>query len=393
MFGGGNPAHIPQMQETFRAEMEHIVGSPKLFSSTIGDYDPPQGNVAFIDAFVNYLNRIYDWWLKHENVATTNGAQKWFFTLFNLLAGETTDGKRKKILFPLSPEYIGYEDQWLSPDMFVSCRPHITELPNNQFKYDVDFDALEIWDDIGAICVSRPTNPTGNVITDEELAQLSALAKQHNIPLIIDNAYGEPFPNIIFTDANLVWDEHIILTFSLSKIGLPTMRCGMIVANADIIRKVSAVNAITNLSGNRMGQTMMLRLLEGDSVTMLARDVIKPYYQVRCDRVVDAFLTIWGEEIEYRIHKPEWSLFVRIWLPKAQQLMEDDTKWSNVFYQKCKDRGLLIVPWHYFFPWLPKQWRDHMYECFRMSYAVPEEKIPTGVQIMKEVVQEIEGGR
>lgn len=48
------------------------------------------------------------------------------------------------------------------------------------------------------ICVSRPTNPTGNVITDEELLKLDALANQHGIPLVIDNAYGVPFPGIIF---------------------------------------------------------------------------------------------------------------------------------------------------------------------------------------------------
>ncbi|MEA7931692.1 aminotransferase class I/II-fold pyridoxal phosphate-dependent enzyme, partial [Salmonella enterica subsp. enterica serovar Montevideo] len=41
-----------------------------------------------------------------------------------------------------------------------------------------------------------PTNPTGNVITDEELMKLDRLANQHNIPLVIDNAYGVPFPGI-----------------------------------------------------------------------------------------------------------------------------------------------------------------------------------------------------
>ena len=44
------------------------------------------------------------------------------------------------------------------------------------------------------ICVSRPTNPTGNVITDEELMKLDLLAQQRDIPLVIDNAYGVPFP-------------------------------------------------------------------------------------------------------------------------------------------------------------------------------------------------------
>ena len=43
----------------------------------------------------------------------------------------------------------------------------------------MDFDALESLPElkagkIGAICCSRPTNPTGNVLTDGEMAQLGA---------------------------------------------------------------------------------------------------------------------------------------------------------------------------------------------------------------------------
>ena len=57
------------------------------------------------------------------------------------------------------------------------------------------------------MCVSRPTNPTGNVLTDTEIQKLSKIAQDYDIPLFIDNAYGLPWPNIIFTDeATPYWD-------------------------------------------------------------------------------------------------------------------------------------------------------------------------------------------
>lgn len=96
------------------------------------------------------------------------------------------------MLFPLAPEYIGYADSGLEEDLFVSARPNIELLPEGQFKYHVDFEHLRIGEETGMICVSRPTNPTGNVITDEELMKLDTLANQHGIPLVIDNAYGVP---------------------------------------------------------------------------------------------------------------------------------------------------------------------------------------------------------
>ena len=82
--------------------------------------------------------------------------------------------------------------------MFVANKPTIEMLPDGQFKYHVDFEHLTIGDDIGAICVSRPTNPTGNVITDDEVKKLDALAKNMISPLIIDNAYGMPFRGLFF---------------------------------------------------------------------------------------------------------------------------------------------------------------------------------------------------
>ncbi len=89
----------------------------------------------------------------------------------------------------------------LDEDLFISARPNTIELlPEGQFKYHVDFEHLPMNDDVGLICVSRPTNPTGNVITDDELLQLDALAQRHEVPLLIDNAYGVPFPGIIFSD-------------------------------------------------------------------------------------------------------------------------------------------------------------------------------------------------
>ena len=68
------------------------------------------------------------------------------------------------------------------------------------------------------------------------MARLEAIAKRFDIPLIIDNAYGMPFPNIIYSQATLNWNEQIILCFSPSKIGLPGVRTGVVVANPQVVK-------------------------------------------------------------------------------------------------------------------------------------------------------------
>ncbi|WP_164088299.1 aminotransferase class I/II-fold pyridoxal phosphate-dependent enzyme, partial [Stenotrophomonas maltophilia] len=69
----------------------------------------------------------------------------------------------------------------------------------------------------------------------------------HDIPLIIDNAYGVPFPGIIFSQATPHWNDNTILCMSLSKLGLPGARCGIIIANEELITAITNVNGIISL--------------------------------------------------------------------------------------------------------------------------------------------------
>ncbi|UCF16732.1 MAG: aminotransferase class I/II-fold pyridoxal phosphate-dependent enzyme, partial [Phycisphaerales bacterium] len=230
MLGGGNPAHIPQVQKSFRASMENLLRDGDKFERTISSYGPPGGDQEFIEAVCNLLRAEFGWNIQRKNIALTDGSQTAFFILFNIFAGAFEDGTHRKILFPLVPEYIGYCDVGIAKDLFVSYKPQIEHIDDHIFKYHIDFDRIEIGDDIGAICVSRPTNPSSNVLTDAEIEKLGGLARENDIPLIVDNAYGTPFPNIIFEEVRPTWDENTIFCMSLSKLGLPAARTGIVIA-------------------------------------------------------------------------------------------------------------------------------------------------------------------
>ena len=231
------------------------------------------------------LRREFGWDIGPQNIAVTCGGQSSFFYLFNLLAGKFAGGKSKKILLPLAPEYIGYADQGLEPDLFVACRPGI-EWPQGRdgkvFKYTIDFAAVEkalARGDIGAIAASRPTNPSGNVLTDAEVSRLSALAAGHGIPLILDNAYGTPFPGVMFVPAKPFWAPNVILALSLSKLGLPGTRTGIIIAPEPIARAVSSLTAIVGLANGTIGQQIVLPWIESGKILELGPKIIRPFYE------------------------------------------------------------------------------------------------------------------
>jgi len=278
MMGGGNPGHLPELQNIFKQRLLEIADNDEHFRELVGIYDPPQGNLRFIKSCAALLRKEYGWDIGPENICLTNGSQTGFFILFNMFGGEYEDGTKKNIRLPLAPEYIGYTDLGLGNDFFVTTKPRIEYLDEHLFKYRVDFEAIDIGDETGALCVSRPTNPTGNVVTDSEVFRLLELAHEHDIPLILDNAYGVPFPGIIHTKATPVWDEHVIKCLSLSKLGLPAVRTGIIIAREDIIKSVSALNAIISLSPGSFGAMLTEKLVSSGEIITIGANMIRPFY-------------------------------------------------------------------------------------------------------------------
>jgi len=378
MLGGGNPAHIPQVERRFRESIVRLLERNNEFERVIGNYDPPGGNREFIRAVAELLKNECGWEIGPENVALTNGSQSAFFILFNIFAGVWEGGTKKKILFPLAPEYIGYSDVGLTEGSFTANKPQIEHIDEHIFKYHVDFDQLSVGEEIGAICVSRPTNPTGNVLTDAEVERLMGLARKNNIPLIIDNAYGTPFPNIIFTKARPVWGEQTILCMSLSKLGLPATRTGIVIAQERVINMVSQFNALISLAPGGMGAAIATDLVRSGEIIRLSREVIKPFYQGKASMAVEK-LCEELEGVDFHIHKPEGAFFLWVWfrgLPITNAQL----------YERLKRRGVLVVPGHYFFPGLQEQW-GHKDECIRLNYAQDEKAVTAGLEIIAEEVR------
>ena len=381
MLGGGNPAHINDAQDLFHKKMLEILGNQERFKNVIGNYDGPKGNEKFLVALSKLLNKEFSWNITSDNIALTNGSQSAFFLLFNMFAGKFSDGKNKKILLPLAPEYIGYSDIGLTDDFFVSYKPEIEFIDEHTFKYHVDFKNISVTEEIGAICVSRPTNPTGNVLTNLEIEELSRLAGENNIPLIIDNAYGTPFPNIIFVDAEPVWNEHSIICMSLSKLGLPTTRTGIVIADEEIISKISGMNAILNLAPGGMGASIAIDLVKSGEIISMSRQIIKPFYYEKVKKAV-ALVREQFDGLDYYIHKPEGALFLWLWFKNLPITCYE-------LYERLKKRGVLVVPGNYFFPGMENESWKHKDECIRITYSQNEKTVEEGIKIIADEVRSI----
>lgn len=383
LMGGGNPARIPEMQNVFRSLLNKI-SETDAFAQFIGSYDSPQGNEVFLRKTAEYFQRIFGWNITHRNIAVTNGSQNAFFYLLNMFSGTFPGGIKKKILFPMVPEYIGYADQTLDEDALCSYLPKIEYTGKHSFKYHIDFDALKIDESIGAICVTRPTNPTGNVITDEEMDKLLELAKKYDIPLIIDNAYGRPFPGILFCRTKTLFDKHIVHSFSLSKLGLPSLRTGIVVADEEIISMISNMNAVVNLASGTFGQVLTAQCIAEGTITKLSRSIITPFYKKRSQEALAMISNWFPDTIPYYIHENEGAFFLWMWFPKLPISCYE-------LYQRLKSRNVYVIPGCYFFPGC-KDFSEMKNECIRITFSQEPDILEKGIRILAEEVAKLYGG-
>ena len=376
--GGGNPGRIPEAEAIFKQRLESVLADPQQLHSLMGIYQSPQGDKIFRGQIASLLKKEFGWKLSERNIAISNGSQLAFFILYNMLAGKMPDGSHRSIHLPLAPEYIGYGDIGLEQNFFRATRPEIERLDGNLFKYHVDFSKLDVSSETtGALCVSRPTNPTGNVLTDIEIEHLDQIAEAADIPFIIDGAYGLPFPGILFNDAKPHWNSNTILVLSLSKLGLPGVRTGIIVAREEIVQAYSNANTVVSLACGNLGPTIARELFGSGEILSLSRQLVGPFYRQRAEQAVSWFRAALGD-LPYRIHRPEGAIFLWLWfdgLPITSQQL----------YQRLKARGVLVVPGHNFFPGMDADWR-HQQECIRVSYAQDGKTVEQGIQIIAQEV-------
>ena len=391
MLGGGNPAIIPELTAAWQEAIRGLAEGDD-FPRLVGAYDSPIGSAGFRGALAELFRENYGWPVTERNVGIVNGSQIAAFYLINMFSGPFPDGRKRRILLPVVPEYIGYADQGLAADCFTGRRPSIQLQGERSFKYRVDFDSLKPGDPIGAanpisadnpigaLLVSRPTNPTGNVLSDEEVLKLSGIARAAGVPLIIDNAYGLPFPGIIFREAKPIWNEDIVLCMSLSKIGLPSLRTGIVVARPELIEALSATNAIVSLATGSLGPATAEGLLRSGELMRLAREVVGPYYKAKSARAV----AIIGEELgdlPWRVHESEGAIFLWLWL-------EGLPIPSSELYRRLKSRNVIVLPGESFFFGLEGDWK-HSRECLRLNYSGSEELFARGMRIIAEELRKL----
>lgn len=370
----GNPLVIPELEKLWRETALEIVHSDE-FGQIIGRYGMTQGYDPFIDAVVETYNRLYNWGISRENVLITAGSQSLYFLAANAFAGESPNGgTRRHVVIPMVPDYTGYDGVTLDDQTVVGFKAKMSITQRHEFKYHIDFDAIQVTADTGAILCSRPCNPTGNILTQEEVQHLLSYAKQWDIPLLMDSAYAPPFPNLAYSEMTPVFDEHIMHCVSLSKAGLPGERVGIAIGHARYIEALEPFLSNTGIHSSRFGQALAAKAFLSGKLEELSAHVVKPLYLQKLQLFRDALHQHLPDEVNWYLHRVEGSLFAWLWV-ETQEMHDVE------IYQRLKQGGLLCVPGSTFFPGLREEF-PHKHRCLRFSMTAPDDDLVAAAAVL-----------
>ena len=188
-------------------------------------------------------------------------------------------------------------------------------------------------------------------------------------------------PGAVFTDAIPVFGDHIILTLSLSKLGLPGTRTGIVVARPEIASAIAAMPSVVGLANTNAGQQLVKPLLDSDELLQLSRQVIRPFYETRAHDAGRWMHGAFGDTPGWSLHRCEGAFFR--WLRLTGLPIA-----TRELYQRLKTRQVLVVPGEDFFFGLPHDW-PHRTECLRLNCSGNPETVQEALHIIADEVRQV----
>ena len=212
-----------------------------------GRYCPQQGLPHLREAFAFDLNAAYDAAITPDNIMISAGCNQAFCLIASALAAPGDE------VILAKPFYLNH-DMWLRLDGISPIH-----MPNDeQGLPDIRVCRSLLTDRTRAIVLVTPGNPTGVIVPPDLLEQFAALAREHDVMLVVDETYrsfrGTNEPAHALFSAN-GWADSVVSLHSFSKeFAIPGYRVGAVVGHRALLAEAMKLLDCVAICAPRIGQ-------------------------------------------------------------------------------------------------------------------------------------------
>ncbi|RAX52046.1 hypothetical protein CCY99_07805 [Helicobacter sp. 16-1353] len=205
----------------------------------LNKYPSSAGETYLKDSQISFFNRRFGIHLERDEIISTFGTREVLFNfpcfVFRFLLENKT---HKTMAFP-NPFYQIYEGSAIASGADII---YMNLESSNNFKPYLDEDSLK---KVDLVILNSPNNPTGAILTKQELEYWVELALEYNFILINDECYSEIYestaPASILEASKSVNNpsfKNILCVNSISKrSSAPGLRSGFIAGDKNILKK------------------------------------------------------------------------------------------------------------------------------------------------------------
>jgi aspartate aminotransferase/aminotransferase len=271
-------------------------------------------------------------------------------------------------LFLASMVLIDEGDEVLIPDPYFVLYGHLVNVCHGkpvfldtyptQFRVTPELIEKHITQRTKLLFLNNPVNPTGIAYTRDEIRAICAVAKKHDLMILSDEVYDAFCYDFPF-ESTLAHCDNALLVGAFSKTyGLPGWRVGYTIGPADIIDKMTMLQQFTYVCASSVGQQAMMHGLDLDPDQWISKSY-KKKRDLAYSMLKDAFEVV----------KPQGAFYI---YPKAPG---GD---AESFVKKALDHKVIIVP---------GKTCSSRNSHFRLSYAVQDDVLAKGLEILRQLAR------
>lgn len=284
------------------------------------------------------------------------------------LRAVTCPGEKVLVFAPYFPEYGPYINDTGAVMSVVPARFE---------DFQINLDALEemLTEDVAAVLINSPNNPSGVAYSRETLERLSQLLQDksrqfgHTIFLISD----EPYREISFDGKEIPYAasyyDNTLTCYSFSKsLSIPGERIGYVAVNPACEQAEQLVPIFGQISRG-IGHNCPSSLIQLAMAEAVDDTSDLSVYETNMNLLYDTF-----RDLQFTVQRPDGTFYI---MPKA---LEED---SVAFCKKALQYDLVFVPCDGF----------GAPGYFRVAYCIATQKVERSLPVIRRFVQEVYGGQ